>query len=435
MVALVHQREQREQHHLHLLGRGQPGRVVECHGAAVGHQTVDELQPGHIGGDGRVPVFERGLVCRRQGRQLLVDHIVLVQGNGAQPPARGAEVLGERIHQDGVHRAHREQRTEVVGEGAVDIVRQDHQVGPVVLDDLGNLFQAVVVELHGWRVGGVDTEEDLDRRVLELVQLGVRILPAGLRIGVDRHGFQPVGFQLRNLDVGGEHRHADGHLVALAHQLVLLERIEDVGHSGGAAFGGEDVHLLRGDAASHHLLHHVLAHDLLADAQHARRHGVIAAQHPFHHFVQEFRGGQPQLVSHIAQRAAQKGHAFLVLEFTEKALETAFDALDLRQPADAAVHIGKGQLRFRGRKQPQAEEGPARHGGQEVGVAAAGVQHVLGGSAGGQLDQLILEFERAQLGELAVISHLNLLRFKVEVRQRPRPKGPTASGTHSQAHR
>ncbi|OWG18384.1 hypothetical protein KDK82_1863 [Delftia sp. K82] len=333
----------------------------------------------------------------------MVEHVVLVRRDHPQAPARGPEILGERIHQQRVLGADREQRLEFIGKGAVDIVGEDQQVGPLLGHDGAHAVQAALVHLHGRRVAGVHAEEDLDVRVLELVQLGVGVLPAVVGVGVDGHFLEVVLGQFGDLDIRREHRHADGHLVAGLEQAADAQALEDIGHGRRAALDREQVHRLGWHGAACHLAHDVLAHDLLAHGEHARRHGVVAAQDAVHHLVQEGGGVQPQLVAHIAQRLAQELHPLLVAVLGDKALEAPLDAVELGQPAHAHRHVGVRQLRLRRREQPQPEEGPARRGRQEVGIATPRIEHEAVGLARGHLDQFVLEFERAQIRQTPII--------------------------------
>ena len=233
-TVLVHQRKQREQHHLDLLRRRQPGRVVQRHCAAVSDQTVDELQLRDVGDDRCVSPLQKRFGLLGQLRQRGIEDTVPVKSHGAQPPTRRAKILRVGVNQDRVPWAHGEQGPKIIGKGTVDVVGQDDQIGPIVLHDIGDLGQAAFVELHRGRIARIDAEEHLDRGILQLLQFGVRILPAGLRIGVDRHFRQPVDVEFRDLDIGREDRHADRHLVPFLDELVLFQRIEDVGHRRGS---------------------------------------------------------------------------------------------------------------------------------------------------------------------------------------------------------
>ncbi len=59
----------------------------------------------------------------------------------------------------------------------------------------------------------------------------------GVGVDVEHRVFEFV--QLRYLYVGCEHRHHDGYGVALFEQMVLLEHVEAVAHSGRGAFDCE----------------------------------------------------------------------------------------------------------------------------------------------------------------------------------------------------
>ncbi len=420
-VAFVHQGEQREQHHLHLLRRGKSGRVVERHGAAVGDEPIEKLEAAHVRQQAAIAAVQGSLGRLGQLGQGLVEDAVLVRAYHPQAPAGGTEVLGEGIHQQGVARAGGEQRTEVVGKGAVDIVGEDEEVRTRLGDEAGDSGQAAVVHLHRRRIAGIDAEEDLDRRIAQLVEFAVRILPVRLGVGVDVHLLQTEFFQLRDLDVGSEGRHADGHLVTPLDQAVLLQRMEDVGHGGRAALHGEEVDRAGGHVAADHLLDDVMADHLLGDLEHARRHRVVGAEDAFHHLVEEGRGRKSQLVAHIAQALGQEQHPGLVAVFGGIALEARLDAIDLRQAADPVGHVGIGQFRLAGGEQAEAEEGPPRQGRQEVGIAATGVEHQAVLAARGELDQFVLEFERTQFGVLGVIVLDFAHDLLPSVRRRPRP--------------
>lgn len=86
-----------------------------------------------------------------------------------------------------------------------------------------------------------------------------------------------------------------------------------------------------------------------------------------------------------------------------EALEAALDAGDLGQPADAVLHVGIAEFRFCDGEQAEAEEGPSRQRRQEVRIAAPGIQHQPVFPAGGELDQLVLQLEGAQLGILRIV--------------------------------
>ena len=114
--------------------------------------------------------------------------------------------------------------------------------GLSTLDDVADPDERAPVDLHRWRIAGIDHEERLDRGVSELVEFRVCVLPAVRRVRVHLNLEQPIIVELRNLDVGRENRHADRDLVARRQQPVLAQRLEDVGDAGRPAFDREQVH-------------------------------------------------------------------------------------------------------------------------------------------------------------------------------------------------
>ena len=80
----------------------------------------------------------------------------------------------------------------------------------------------------------------------------------------------------------------------------------------------------------------------------------------------------------------------------DKLVEAGLEAIGLGVATEMR-HIGEGALGFTQGKQAQLEKSVARRGGDPVGVAPAGVQHHAFMVALGQFDQLVLDFERAQL--------------------------------------
>ena len=135
LVALlgVHHLTEREQAHHHLLRQRQPGGVVERHVAAVGDDAVDELHLARLERQRAVALVERLHVGVRQLGDHLVEDVVLVDCDDAEPPAGAAEVLRVGVDADRVVRELAEQRAEIGDERAVDVVGQEHQVGPLGL--------------------------------------------------------------------------------------------------------------------------------------------------------------------------------------------------------------------------------------------------------------------------------------------------------------
>ena len=129
----VHQFIEREHGHHHLLRQRQPGGVIETDVAAVGDDAIDELELARLERDRAVALVQRLHMLVRQLGDHLVEDVVLVDRDDAQPPAGAAEILGIGVDADRVVRQLAEQRAEVVDERSVHIVRQQHQVGALGL--------------------------------------------------------------------------------------------------------------------------------------------------------------------------------------------------------------------------------------------------------------------------------------------------------------
>src|SRR6478736_7810162 len=113
-------------------------------------------------------------------------------GDYPKPPPRRAKILRIGIHQYRILRALCKERMEVIGKSAVYIIGQDNQIRTIFLHDIRNTLQATVVKLYGKRVAWVNAEENLDRRIFELVDFIICVLPLFVWIGVDRDFFQRI---------------------------------------------------------------------------------------------------------------------------------------------------------------------------------------------------------------------------------------------------
>ncbi|MCY1223296.1 hypothetical protein D9M72_354170 [compost metagenome] len=105
----IHQLDQAEERHHHLLGKRQAGGVVQRHVAAVGDDAVDELHLARLRRHRLVALFQK--LLDRLGMRLdpPVEDIVLGNGHHAEAPAGAAEVLRIGIDADGVARQMAEQ--------------------------------------------------------------------------------------------------------------------------------------------------------------------------------------------------------------------------------------------------------------------------------------------------------------------------------------
>ena len=98
----------------------------------------------------------------RQLGDHLVEDVVLVDRDDAEPPAGAAEIFRIGVDADRVVRQFAEQRAEVVDEGSVDVVGQEHQVGTLGLHQLRRAC-AIVSLLSAMPVGlpGLTTKNAL----------------------------------------------------------------------------------------------------------------------------------------------------------------------------------------------------------------------------------------------------------------------------------
>ena len=103
---------QREERHHHLLRQRQAGGVIERDVAAVGDDPIDELDAPRLERQRRVALVERLRNRVGMGGNLLVEDVVLVQGDDAQAPAGAAEILAVGVDADGVPGKLAEQRPE-----------------------------------------------------------------------------------------------------------------------------------------------------------------------------------------------------------------------------------------------------------------------------------------------------------------------------------
>ena len=160
----IEQPVEREQRHLDLLRRGQPGRVIESDRATVGDHPVDELEAfgrrrhGAVARPGR-----RQRLARRRG-EARIERIRLVQADDAEPQPGRAPELRERIQDDGVPRGHRGERAEAVDERRVDVVGDHDQVRPLA-HDLADARDRRRVHRDRRRIRRIHGEEGLHPRI------------------------------------------------------------------------------------------------------------------------------------------------------------------------------------------------------------------------------------------------------------------------------
>ncbi len=220
------------------------------------------------GGDRLVAAVEHREVVGRQCRDGPVEHAVAVERDHAEPPSRRAEVLRERVDGDRVRRQDVHQRAEPGHERPVDVVGDDDQPRVAGLHDVRDPVERPGCEHHRRWVRRVHHEQRLDRGIGELVDLGVRELPGGIAVAVDRgrvdlDHVEVVAVEARDLEVRRERRHHQRDAVAGTEQEVGGERVEDVADRRRTTLDREEVPVARRGRALEQLVGEVLAQDLL----------------------------------------------------------------------------------------------------------------------------------------------------------------------------
>src|SRR4030095_6387059 len=96
---------------------------------ACGNDAVEKRKLAGLGGEPAVALVEEFLDRLGMRRDHLVEDVVLVNRNGSEPPPSAAKVLAVRVNADRVLRELAHQRTETRDERAIDIVREQDEVG------------------------------------------------------------------------------------------------------------------------------------------------------------------------------------------------------------------------------------------------------------------------------------------------------------------
>jgi hypothetical protein len=245
---------------------------------------------------------------------------------------------------------------------------------------------------------GLQMKNAFDRGVLQFLQFLVRVLEPILLPRVDVHHLEAVVLQVRHLEVGGEDGGAEGDPVALVQQAVALQRLEDVAHRGRAALDREQVELAGVRiAAAHGPIQVLVRHPLVVD-EHPVRHRVVVADDRIDQLVDEGVSVEAERLDRERHHALQELGTGHVLVLLEPAGEAVGDPV-LRGHAAHARRQVHHPSRLGHRELAQEEEALARGGGDPVRVAAPGVEEHVRGFLGlrlGELDQLVLDLERAQ---------------------------------------
>ena len=126
----IHQLAHGKHRHHHLLRQGQPRRVIERHVPAIGDKPVDHLQLARFERDRDVSLVERFQFLGWKLLEAVVENILLIDGDHAEPPTRASEIFRVGIDTDRVVRQFRHQRAKVWNERAINIVRKENEIRP-----------------------------------------------------------------------------------------------------------------------------------------------------------------------------------------------------------------------------------------------------------------------------------------------------------------
>ena len=203
----------------------------------------------------------------------------------AEAPPRAADILGVRVDADGVVRQLAEQGSEIVDERSINVVSQEHEIGPLGLYQICDLADHFFTECDARWIAGIDKEECLDLGIFQLLELGVCELEAVLLRSLDGDERQPVVFKVGQLKVGGKDWRAQRDRVSGMQQAIGLHRFEDVAHRSRAALDRVQVELACRSRYPAHRPHQVLVHDALVVDQHAVGDRVIVADDRIYELV------------------------------------------------------------------------------------------------------------------------------------------------------
>ncbi len=231
---------------------------------------------------------------RLAGDQLVEDRVG-VHGDETEPVAGGAVVLGERVQADDVAGEVGQRAAEPLDERGVDGVGDDHEVGPLGQHEVAELDQLLRPDRPAVGVAGVDDDEDLDRRIEQLLEEGVVEAVRRVVGGAQLDDPEPEALEHRDLQVRREDRCRDGDGITGLDDVVGLQRLEHVGHRRRAALGPEHVEATgrTGIGAGH--VDEVALHHLFEVVEHARRCGVAGAEDRPHQLVDPGVGLEPEL--------------------------------------------------------------------------------------------------------------------------------------------
>ena len=177
-------------------------------------------------------------------------------------------------------------------ECAVYIIRDNHQVGVIILHNIDNSCHRFRTEGVTGRIAGISDEERFDGGIFQAVDVLVIVLPkvepvVRHAVGMQLYHVELVAAQLRNFDIRSEGGHHKGDAVTFVQQEVFLKGVEEVTHGGGSAFGGKEVECAAWRAVIAHFLRQVILHQYFGEVQDAVGHRVLVADDGFCPFMHQ----------------------------------------------------------------------------------------------------------------------------------------------------
>ena len=220
--------------------------MIQCDLTAVGNHTVDEAYLLRMQEETAVTLLQLFLTFCRQLLDHPVVNIVLMQGDNGQTPTCRSEIFREGIDAKGVFGQFRHDGTKVRDVCGINIVRDDHQIGIIVADNVDNTLHQLRRQTVRRRIARVDKEGGLDGGIFQDIEVFFLILPGVIALvshfaGMDFGYIEQVAGLFRNLYVGSEYRGKQNDLISAVQQEILLEGIEDIAHGCRPSFCRKEI--------------------------------------------------------------------------------------------------------------------------------------------------------------------------------------------------
>src|SRR3954462_4475161 len=119
--------------------------MIQSYVPAISHYAVYELDLARLKSQCAIALIQCLQIGIWELRDHLIEEVVFVDGNYAEPPSRCAHILRIGIHSNSVLRQFAHQRSEVMDECSVYVIGQDHEIrafGLYQFRKLGNHLMA-----------------------------------------------------------------------------------------------------------------------------------------------------------------------------------------------------------------------------------------------------------------------------------------------------